>query len=124
LKLYDLKNIRDQERNGNDTVVDHKLGKWFRHRTDERKSVAVRNVTRDVEGSGKSPCRHANDEEAPEIDLVKILGIKEQVRYSHVFAEIATDHGKENEPAKHQHQVPLKIVQQKLNRKRVDDLWI
>jgi hypothetical protein len=84
--------------------------------------VAIGNITGNVKGSGKSGGYKSHNKEASEIHFVQILRVEKEIRYTQVFAETAGDHGKENNPAQHQHMIPFYVVEQELNRKRVEDL--
>ena len=72
-----------------------------------------------MECCGKSRDTKPDNKKAGEVDVVKILRVKKQIRYTEIGAEIASDHGKKDHPTKHQHMIALQIVKQQLNRERV-----
>ncbi len=55
--------------------------------------------------------RHdAHDEETREAHLVQVFRVKEEVGDAQVFPKIPGDHGEQNNPAKHENNIPPDII--------------
>jgi hypothetical protein len=86
--------------------------------------MAVGNVAGNMKRGCKSRGNHTDNKKAFKTYLMKIFWIQKQIWYAHIFPEVPTNHGEQNKPAENEHQIALKIVQQKLNRKRIGNLRI
>jgi hypothetical protein len=73
--------------------------------------VAICDVASDMECRRESAQDHTYDKKASEVNFMKVFRVQEEVRNTQVFTETSTHHRKQDDPAKHQYQIPLKIVQ-------------
>ena len=90
---------------------------------DKGKSMTVRNITCNVKRHAE-PCRQSpHDHEAPEIYTIEVLWVEKQIGNAEIFAETARDHCKQHDPAQNQHNISPDVVEEKLNRERIEQFW-
>jgi hypothetical protein len=83
--------------------------------------VPIIDIAGNVESGGKPGRTQAHDEETGEIYLVKIFGIKKEVGYSQVLTKTSRYHGEKYDPTQQQDKIAFYVVQEKLNRKGIND---
>src|SRR5687768_4126218 len=83
--------------------------------------MPVINITRDMKRCGESRRAESNNKKARKVDLIDILRVQKQVRYSKILAKTSRDQCKENDPADHEHRITLHVIQKQLDRERVSE---
>ncbi len=82
--------------------------------------MPVRNVARNMKCSYKPGRYDPHDKKAGEVYLVHIFRIEKEIWNAEVFSKISGNHRKQNDPAEHQHMVASNVVEQQLNRERIE----
>jgi hypothetical protein len=72
--------------------------------------MSIVDVTCDVKRRRESGEHHPHDEEASEVYFVEIFGVEKQVWNTKIFAEAASDHSKEYDPAEQQYLVAFQVI--------------
>ncbi len=60
-----------------------------------------------------------HNEETSEVYMIKVFRVEEQVWDSKVFSETSGNHGKQDYPTENQDNIPFKVIEEQLDRKRI-----